>query len=117
MGCDIHLHVERRAPTGWRCADDDIPRVPCDVCHGTGESDGKRPCFWCHGRTTVSGVYRDRNYSLFAILANVRNGVGFGGCDTGDRFAPTVAPRSVPDDASDCVLRAAAADTEIAGRP
>lgn len=44
-----------------------------------------------------------RNYDLFAILANVRNGFGFGGCDTGDRF-PTIVPRrGLPADVSDQV--------------
>jgi hypothetical protein len=44
--------------------------------------------------------FDSRNYSLFAILADVRNGVGFAGIDTGDRIEPISEPRGVPEDAS-----------------
>ena len=39
------------------------------------------------------------NHSLFAILADVRNGMGFAGCDTGDGFVPISNPRGLPEDA------------------
>jgi len=42
--------------------------------------------------------YRDRNYDLFAILADVRNGSGFAGDDTGDGFVPICETRGLPDD-------------------
>lgn len=45
--------------------------------------------------------YDGRNYDLFAILADVRNGRGFAGCDTGDGFNPINEPRGIPEDASD----------------
>jgi hypothetical protein len=48
-------------------------------------------------------IYSGRNYSLFAILADVRNGRGFAGCDTGDGFVPIDDPRGIPDDVSDSV--------------
>lgn len=32
------------------------------------------------------------------MLANVRNGVGFAGCDTGDGFTPISEPRGLPED-------------------
>src|SRR5262249_2591595 len=41
------------------------------------------------------------NYNLFGILANVRNGSGFAGCDTGDGFVPISVPRGLPGDVSD----------------
>lgn len=41
-----------------------------------------------------------RNYNLFAMLAGVRNGRGFAGCDTGDPFTPICLPRGLPADAS-----------------
>jgi hypothetical protein len=37
---------------------------------------------------------------LFAILADVRNGYGFAGCDTGDGFKPIAEPRGLPEDVS-----------------
>ena len=42
-----------------------------------------------------------RNYDLFAVLANVRNGYGFAGVNTGDPIVPISDPRGVPNDASD----------------
>lgn len=56
--------------------------------------------------TRVNGVWElrsdaprfsGRNYNEFAILAGVRNGTGFAGCDT-DGFAPIAEPRGLPDD-------------------
>ena len=44
--------------------------------------------------------YGDRNYNLFAILANVRNGTAFAGCKTGEGFNPISNPKGVPSDAS-----------------
>jgi hypothetical protein len=39
-----------------------------------------------------------RNYTLFAALANVRNGWGFAGCDLGDPITPIAKPRGLPKD-------------------
>ena len=44
--------------------------------------------------------YSSRNYDVFAILADVRNGYGFAGVDTGEGFIPIDKPKGVPDDAS-----------------
>lgn len=87
MGCDIHLFVEKRVKGKWVTADkwetdkdDDPPRkhVPYDA-----------------------SFYHDRNYNLFAILADVRNGRGFAGIKTGEGFEPIEAPRGLPDDVCD----------------
>ena len=48
--------------------------------------------------------YPGRNYDEFAILADVRNGSGFAGVDTGDLYEPIAAPKGIPDDCSDEVL-------------
>lgn len=45
-------------------------------------------------------VYDGRNYDLFGILANVRNGRGFAGIKTGLGFEPIDDPRGTPKDAS-----------------
>jgi hypothetical protein len=42
----------------------------------------------------------DRNYRAFAVLANVRNGYGFGGFSTGEAIEPISEPRGLPDDMS-----------------
>ena len=85
MGTDIHLYVERRDGDKW---------VSCDAW----EPDSYEP-------NTMSVPYKkhfysDRNYDVFAILADVRNGRGFAGVDTGDGFVPLVQPRGLPDDLS-----------------
>lgn len=45
--------------------------------------------------------YNGRSYHLFSILADVRNGYGFAGVDTGDGFVPICKPKGIPKDASD----------------
>lgn len=40
----------------------------------------------------------DRNYQLFAVLAGVRNGVGFAGIPTGEAVVPISDPRGIPED-------------------
>ncbi|MEN6425986.1 MAG: hypothetical protein ABFE13_11520 [Phycisphaerales bacterium] len=50
---------------------------------------------WKIGATNVP---RDRNYVAFAILADVRNGYGFAGVDTGDPVVPISQPRGLPED-------------------
>jgi hypothetical protein len=46
-------------------------------------------------------IERDRNYLMFAILANVRNGSGFAGVATHEPIVPIDEPRGLPDDADD----------------
>lgn len=48
-------------------------------------------------RTVLQDVAGDnRSYDTFAILANVRNGYGFAGCDTGDGYEPICEPKGFP---------------------
>lgn len=77
MGCDIHTNVEvRQADGSWK------------NYHEWSDSSPK-------------GEFMDnRNYDLFAILADVRNGRGFAGVVTGAGFVPIDDPRGVPPDAS-----------------
>lgn len=50
-------------------------------------------------KTVLQDVAGDnRNYDTFAVLANVRNGYGFAGVDTGDGFIPISQPRGYPKD-------------------
>jgi len=43
----------------------------------------------------------NRNYRAFAILADVRNGYGFAGMDTGEPVIPISYPRGFPEDISE----------------
>jgi hypothetical protein len=45
-----------------------------------------------------SNYEQTRNYQLFAVLAGVRNGVGFAGVHTGDHVTPISEPRGLPSD-------------------
>lgn len=86
MGCDIHLYVEKKQPDGRWQAQGEFERER-DEDGGWLSHVGRR-------------LYTGRNYNLFAILANVRNGRGFAGIKTGEGFNPISEPRGVPDDAS-----------------
>lgn len=81
MGCDIHIIVERQNTNGeWL-------RV------------------WAHDWEKDDPIgtpemFRNRNYDLFGILADVRNGHGFAGIPTGSGW-PSIAPdRGIPTDST-----------------
>ncbi len=76
MGCDIHIHVERKNGDGWEHVMDD--NWPDDV----GYDDYKN---------TPAYILSGRNYALFSVLADVRNY---------DGIRPIAEPRGVPDDAT-----------------
>ena len=89
MGTDIHLYVERRDGDKW---------VSCDTWEPDEDADDER----VFPKTVPyeKRYYTDRNYDLFGILADVRNGRGFAGVDTGDGFIPIAEPRGLPSDLS-----------------
>lgn len=86
MGCDIHFYVEKREGDKWISADKWTPDKWSEDGSLAVDYDDR--------------FYRSRNYDLFAMLADVRNGVGFAGCDTGDGFNPIATPKGLPDDVS-----------------
>lgn len=96
MGCDIHLYVEKRVDGKWVSADEWFEDGP-----------GTLSVYkWGPGLTRLAGpMYSDRNYDLFAMLANVRNGHGFAGVDTGNGFVPIHDQRGLPDDVSENVFK------------
>ena len=85
MGCDIHPYIEVKQQGTWKPL-----RKP-------------EKCRYGDDRTYIHQEDWGRNYDLFAILADVRNGHGFAGVDTGDGFNPITAPKGVPDDCSDAI--------------
>jgi len=83
MGCDIHFFVEVRQKDGkWKSVDKWV------------KEDG-----YTHVDYNEE-YYGNRNYDLFAILANVRNGRGFAGIKTGEGFNYIDEPRGIPSDVS-----------------
>lgn len=97
MGTDIHLYVERRNGSGWESCDqwDKDENYP----------DRVSVPYYKH-------FYDARSYDTFAILADVRNGYGFAGADTGDGFIPISEPKGLPDDMSLQLAEEAAAMLE-----
>lgn len=92
MGCDIHPHYEIQQEDGsWKFHD-------FRALYQTGtDEDGP---ILDYGKLFDDPLYLGRHYRFFAFLANVRNGSGFAGCDTGDAVKPIAKPRGVPEDAS-----------------
>lgn len=81
MGTDIYMLAERRTKGKWHLVTGDVFMSPYDK--------------WA--RTDIP--YSERNYDTFAILADVRNGIGFAGCLTGECFNPISEPKGLPVDA------------------
>ena len=90
MGCDIHFYVEKQVNGVWQSADH---WEPSESTGDEGMSELEAPY--------KTQYYSGRNYNLFSILADVRNGSGFAGCDTGNGFVPLDDPRGLPDDVSE----------------
>lgn len=99
MGTDIHMLVEKRTAYkgvyhGWeRVLPPPAYRVwPDWYGHPLEQAAPHEAVRW------ATGWYDDRNYSLFSMLADVRNGFGFAGVLTGERFKPIAKPRGWPSD-------------------
>lgn len=86
MGTDIHFYTEVRQDDEW---------VTANIWKADKE----------YGYMEADEMYDSRCYSLFGILANVRNGSGFAGCDLGDGFKPIAEPRGIPKDACPEILQ------------
>lgn len=82
MGTDIHIIAEVRKDGVWQTILDKI------FIDWEGTKFERQTCV----------PYSDRNYNLFAILADVRNGTGFAGLRTGERFNPISEPKGYPED-------------------
>lgn len=54
----------------------------------------------------INFLYSGRNYDVFSILADVRNGYGFAGVKTGEGFNPISNPKGLPNDVSELVYDA-----------
>lgn len=115
MGCDIHIYTEVKkegkwgaiqVPNGWKkYLEGCLERAKAENNQDNIEYYTKR--IYEEPDKVYEGIYSGRNYDLFAILANVRNGYGFAGCDTGDGFKPISLPKGLPEDLSDTVMREA----------
>jgi len=108
MGCDIHPYYEvlSRKNGLWQFHD-------WEKKHETGKItiyDEGTPCEYKEVQHDYSKLLDDplhigRNYNLFAILANVRNGRGFAGCHTSAGFNAIDEPRGLPYDVTPQVAK------------
>lgn len=98
MGCDIHCYAEEKSTIKgiekWRFAS----HLKMNHYYDPENPEGEK-------KYELVDIYDGRNYSLFAILAGVRNGSGFAGCDTGDPVKPISEPKGLPSDVSDILKK------------
>lgn len=90
MGCDIHGYWEKKIGDAWVSL---IPKT-FNKYFEEGDPESQR----MHLDPHEHGLTLWRNYSLFAMLANVRNGRGFAGCKIGEPLLPIAKPRGIPED-------------------
>ena len=112
MGTDIHVWVEVKDEIGlWEPTHAEFP-APYDEDETIGHFipskwDADNPMRAENVRRHGQTMWMGRNYSLFGILADVRNGRGFAGIDMGDPLSVIAAPRDLPEDVSPLVRAAA----------
>lgn len=120
MGCDIHIFVEKKIGDKWVAirGKDPMeeyyknkyieamtnPEIPLDRKeYWINEyAEHRKPCL-------ENWIYDGRNYSLFSLLADVRNGIRsrfYNEPATGRYIKPISDPRGLPDDVSPEVLEA-----------
>jgi hypothetical protein len=93
MGCDIHMNYEMKSDESWKFLD-----YTSEFIQGTYDDGSPK---YNYDLMFDSPLHVNRNYDLFAILANVRNGYGFGGVPTSNGFEVISLPRGLPVDATD----------------
>lgn len=100
MGCDIHDYVEVRKNGKWEKVGKIFPNPYHDEKKETKIYDDYE---W--NARLIEHPFHVRSYDTFAILANVRNGSGFAGCNTGNGFISFPHHRGLPADVSEGVLK------------
>lgn len=116
MGCDIHNFLERKNANGvWEWVKT-VPAYHCGWCDGKGRwenAKGMGDCYNCGGAGKCTKVWRGRNYNVFAILADVRNGRGFAGVETSKGFKVIAEPRGLPKDMSPELMAAMCVESPV----
>lgn len=120
MGCDIHIFVEKKIGDEWvsiRGKDpmEDYYKERYIEAMNNPELPLERKEYWInkyaeHRKSCLENwIYDGRNYTLFALLADVRNGIYskfYNEPATGRYIEPISEPRGLPDDVSTEVLEA-----------
>jgi hypothetical protein len=127
MGTDIHLYVEKDNGDYWEGLLGPNPQIQRELMYAEwarerGDEEKARECekksaeiasgeflkkvtrpyelSWYAPKVFEGWLYDNRNYDVFAILADVRNGSGFAGVQTGEGFNSISSDRGLPDDVS-----------------
>lgn len=126
MGCDIHCYAEVRKDDKWeRVKDKVFPNMfhRPEIIQKSQEMLDELKAIKNPTEDEIDRIeylesdfdfydeysrnpYRGRNYDTFAILADVRNGYGFAGCDTGKGFNIISEPKGLPGDVTEEVKAA-----------
>lgn len=93
MGIDIHMGVEVRRNGAWKL-------IKEEVFKNYWYDPNSNMEYFRNMKPFTNIPYSNRNYDLFAILADVRNGTGFAGVKTGEPFNFISEPKGYPDDIS-----------------
>lgn len=109
MGCDIHIICEVKKEGKWiRNTKSVFPNSSYysykkwreqDIKEGKPHEEITKIPDWAKEEFQIDPD-DGRNYDWFSILADVRNGYGFAGVETGEGFKVISEPRGIPDDAS-----------------
>lgn len=114
MGADIHLWVEKNTNGKWDTTKgmnvSDLNWYQSMLVENKGKGEASQYNHLSEEyllerveeakKPVDDWLYSGRNYNLFAILANVRNGRGFAGIKIGEGYNPISMPKGVPSDAS-----------------
>lgn len=108
MGCDIHDYFEIKNGDKWERLITRREELR-DLLYGPGSDERDEKMSQEERSKLLDEMWEHpldigRNYDLFAILADVRNGRGFAGIVTGTGFDPISDPKGLPDDCSEGVL-------------
>jgi hypothetical protein len=95
MGCDVHMYAEYKRGSKW---------VKAGKRFKNGWYSSDRPLS-SYNTPLTDRPYSDRNYDLFGMLADVRNGRGFAGVKTGEGFVPIDIPRGLPKDVTKAIKK------------
>lgn len=101
MGCDIHMFAEKKVNGKW----EQIGKVFENPYYSPDRESKIDEDGYEWNPTHTNQPYKGRNYDLFAILADVRNGRGFAGVKTGEGFNPISSPKGLPKDISKELLK------------
>ncbi|MHA1408871.1 MAG: hypothetical protein ACTSQY_00885 [Candidatus Odinarchaeia archaeon] len=96
MGTDIHLYVEIKKNGKWEKVKKGLRSERYNPNNDYFSKEKFR---------NGERIYNTRNYVLFAFLANVRNGKGFAGRDTGNIIVPISFPKGIPLNVSEDIIQ------------